>query len=478
MTCVTMFGPIDPIDPFDELLRLVKPPQRQGYLTPQQVAKIIDPRTVETPALTFITTRLHETRSKRRGRLMISMPPQEGKTSRCSRDWVISELTRDPNTRVTIVSYGADKASDIGRSIRDAILFHGDQLGLHVSPAAKAMDNLQLVEGSGGVRSVGLGGGLTGFATDIMILDDVSRDLDAASSPAARRRVWAIWTGTILTRLAPTTPVVVVGTRFHEDDLHGRILRSPGAAEWEVVSIPAQAEEGDVLGRPPGAWLWSARGRTSADWLATKASVGARAWEAIYQGNPTPPAGDVIARTGWRYWTRQPDLTGAVLIQSWDLAFKATARSDFVVGQVWAKVHERFWLLDQERGRWGFTDTLAAMKRLSDRWPHAVVRLIEDKANGSATLDALKAQSVTGLVAVQPRGSKEERVEACTPLIDAGLVILPSPAIHEWADDFVEEASAFPNGTHDDQIDAMTQALARLAFPNSTRSSTGFQNVG
>jgi predicted phage terminase large subunit-like protein len=148
---------------------------------------------------------------------------------------------------------------------------------------------------------------------------------------------------------------------------------------------------------------------------------------------------------------------------SWDLNVKDQAKSDFTVGQVWGcRLAQRF-LLDQVRARMGFTGALQAVKDLRAKWPNANAILIEDKANGPAVIDSLRNE-IPGVIAIEPRGSKQQRAAAVTPLWQAGNIWLPRPEYAPWIADFVEEHAGFPSARHDDQVDAETQALEYLRW--------------
>src|SRR5262245_26319212 len=144
-------------------------------------------------------------------------------------------------------------------------------------------------------------------------------------------------------------------------------------------------------------------------------------------------------------------------IQSWDCSFKDLETSDYVVGQAWARVGSKFILADQIRGRMDCPTTVKAVCQLSAKWPGTLAKLIEDKANGSAVIQML-AHHIVGIIPVNPEGGKIARAIAASPLIEAGNVYLPHPLHAPWVNDFIEECAAFPNGAHDDQVDAMTQA--------------------
>ena len=147
-------------------------------------------------------------------------------------------------------------------------------------------------------------------------------------------------------------------------------------------------------------------------------------------------------------------------IQSWDCAFKDLDTSDYVVGQLWARVGAHFLLGDQFRARTDCPGTVKAVRRMRAKWPATLAILIEDKANGSAVIQML-AHEIPGLLPVNPQGGKVARAAAVSPLIEAGNIYLPHPDFAPWVNDFVEECVQFPYGAHDDQVDAMTQALLR-----------------
>jgi predicted phage terminase large subunit-like protein len=179
-----------------------------------------------------------------------------------------------------------------------------------------------------------------------------------------------------------------------------------------------------------------------------------------YQQRPAPAGGGIFNRNWWKHWEALPELETVVI--SLDCAFKGAEDSDFVVLQVWGKTGASFYLLDQARGQMNFPTTVAALEAMTQKWPAAAAKLVEDKANGSALIDTLKNR-IPGLIAIEPRGSKEARASAVSPFVEAGNVFLPPATSAPWIADFLSECSAFPRGSNDDQVDAMTQALDRLA---------------
>lgn len=463
----------DPV--WGHLLELLKP-NRDRYTSPGQLAAAIDPRTVQTPALDLIDAELARLLDTPDGRLIISMPPQEGKSVRVGRDFPIWALMRNPDLRIVTGSYAQGLANRNGRAVRNAIT-STPGTGLTIARDHGAVSEWTLEGRDGGVLSVGRGAGVTGRPADLLIIDDPLKDRAEADSLTIRDTTWDWWTDALAARLAPGAPVVLIMTRWHEDDLAGRLVERDADAGWRVLNIPAQCDDPqtDPLGRRHGEFMVSARGRTTAQWEQRKRTAGSRTWNALYQGHPSPTEGDLFHRNQWRHWT-QPPASADILVQSWDLAFKDTKTSDFVVGQVWALDGANTYLLDQARGRWGFSETCQQIETMKAKWPGSSAIYVEDKANGPAVIDALKSR-IPGLVPVNPEGGKEARAAAVQPFVEAGNVWLP-PATHPWVQDLIEEAAAFPQGKHDDQVDALTQALTRLYITNSRGSGSGFYDIG
>lgn len=460
---------------FQHAAKMFEPPQRQ-WVTPGALARDLDPRTRQTPALTLIDQHLVDLVDTPDGRLLISMPPQEGKSHRVARWFALWVLLQHPETRVAIVSYEHGVARRWGRAIRDDITMH-PQLGLKVRDDVAAQHEWQLDGHEGGVYTAGIGAALTGRPVDLLIIDDPIKDREQADSEVYRQRAWDWWTDVGSTRLAPGAPVVQVATRWHEADLAGRLVAAEDGHLWTTLNIPAQADhdsaegERDPLEREPGEFMVSARGRTTEQWEAIKVRSGSRTWTALYQGRPSPPEGGMFKRGWWRMydqplWLERGDGSRIVthfdeLLMSWDMAFKDTSSSDFVVGQVWMRRGVDAFLLDQVRARLDFVSTCARFREFAARWPQVTLKLVEDKANGTAVINALR-RIVPGIVPEEPHGSKQARAAAVSPLVEAGNVWLPAPELGPWVGEFVEEHAGFPNGAHDDQVDGMSQGLNRL----------------
>lgn len=288
-----------------------------------------------------------------------------------------------------------------------------------------------------------------------IIIDDPVKSREEAESEAYRERVWNWYRDDLYTRLEPGGAVVLTMTRWHEDDLAGRILGSDDADSWTVVNLPAIAEDNDPLGRTPGAALCPER--YDIDALQDRRRVlGEYGFNALFQQRPSPPAGGLFKRSWWQTYRELPQLDR--IITSWDLTFKDGPNTDYVVGLVIGQKGASFYLLDCIRDRLDITETIPAIVNTFNRYK-PVATVVEDKANGPAVIAMLKSK-VAGLIAVNPQGGKFSRASAISPMIEAGNVFLPERST--WASALIEEAAAFPNAAHDDQVDALSQGLSWL----------------
>lgn len=472
-------------DLLDEQVEQAEQAAAHKYASPGELGAALAPTLAkQTPALRLLDQELVDVAEGRVERLMWFMPPQEGKSQRVSRWFPLWMLLRNPDLRIAICSYELGTARRWGRLVRNEIKAH-PELGLSVKSDTSAAHEWELEGHIGGIYCAGVGGALTGRPVDLMIIDDPVKGRAEADSEAYREEAKEWWQETASARLGEHTPVIVVMTRWHEDDLAGWLL-TEHPDEWRVVNIPALADhdpnngEVDPLGREPGEWLESARGRTTEGWERRRKNFGERGFTALCQGRPSPAEGGLLKRHWWRYdsvpvaYAKADGTMHAhgmdVVLQSWDMTFKDTNGSDYVVGQVWGRRGAEVHLLDQVRERMDFPATCRAVQALSARWPQALLKLIEDKANGPAVIAQLR-QKVPGMVPITPKESKVARVAAISPVVEAGNVYLPDPQQVPWVAGFIEEAAGFPTAAHDDQVDACSQALARLLLDNS---STGF----
>jgi len=469
-----------------------------------QAWHVLEPSTefVDGMHIDAICSHLQAVTEGRIGSLIINVPPGHAKSLLTAVFWPAWVWIDNPQTRWLFASYNTSL------SVRDSLrcrrliesewyqLNWGDRYQLTSDQNQKhRFEN----DRTGYRIATSVGGSATGERADVVVVDD-PHSVDQAESDAERRTAVEWFNGTMSTRLNDfaTGHKIVVQQRLHEADVTGDLLEKGG---FELLCLPAEFEP-DRRCRTSIGWtdprvetgdlLWPEK-VTAAHLEGLKVSLGSYRYAGQYQQRPAPAEGGIFNRRWWRYWrpahmdlpavpVRMPD--GRVLniqavpvpaefdtvIQSWDMAFKDKATSDYVVGQVWGtKGADRF-LLDQRRARMDMPATKEAVRALTERWPKAAAKLVEDKANGPAVIQELK-HDIGGLIEVTPEGGKIARAHAVSPVAESGNVYLPHPAVAPWVEALIEEAAAFPNGRHDDQVDALTQALNRL------RDSSGMCRV-
>jgi predicted phage terminase large subunit-like protein len=321
---------------------------------------------------------------------------------------------------------------------------------------------------------------MTGFRSDMTVIDDPIKDMQEAQSETIRETTTEWFSSVVLTRMASLSQIIVIATRWHKDDLIAHVQK---ALDAEYVNIPAQATHDsthpdslgnvDILGRAVGEWLPSVQNRSAKSWQLIKSAVGTYVWQALYQGDPQVTGGsyinvnkiDVIP---WDQVVFRDDhgfmqtLGRALVVQSWDLTFgtiqngrkKATA-GDYVAGQVWAVIGQRWIMIDRYHERATFTETVSAIQQMAARWPQTSRIYVEKAANGAALLNTLRKRAAL-IKPVTPQGSKEVRALAIQPIVDEGNVAIVDSI---YSDGMFQEFRDFPFGKHDDEVDAMTQAI-------------------
>lgn len=298
-----------------------------------------------------------------------------------------------------------------------------------------------------------------------MIIDDPIKNAKEAHSTTIRENIWNEWESTLSTRLHDGASVIVIMTRWHEDDLIGRLLdNSP--YNWQRLRLPAIAEDDDdLLGRERGQALCPDLGYDE-DWAKLKQiEVGSRTWASLYQQRPSPEQGSIFKREWFQYIDTPPARYDDMLM-SWDMTFKDSDTSDYVVGQVWLRKGSEYYCIDQVRSQMDFTQSVQAVINLKNKYPNCRRILIEDKANGPAIINVLK-KKVSGIIPIKPKESKESRAYAVTPFFEAGNVYFKRNV--NQLNDLIEELASFPNSAHDDSVDALTQAINYFAQQPQSR---------
>ncbi|TAK30986.1 MAG: hypothetical protein EPO40_06230 [Myxococcaceae bacterium] len=411
--------------------------------------------------------------------LVINVPPGMSKSLVCSVLWPAQVWVDDPTHRWVCASYDGDLILDLARKSRSLIAgdwFRARWPAVTFPADASASKAVGLFYNTaGGMRfSVTPRGGATGKHGDTTIVDDPIDPRGAgAASGVEIDEVLRWWGETMSTRVGDHTrsASVLVMQRLHERDLAAEMIRE-GAT---VLCLPMRFERAHPH-RYAKDWR-TADGellcpeRMPEEVVARlERKLGPRATAAQLQQRPAPAGGSIVKEAWIRYWTELPP--GGTWGISVDAAFKGKSSSDPVCIQVWYSVGPNHYLVDQALGQWSFVETIEQLLAMAVRYPEALLKLIEDKANGPAILSVLEGK-VPGLVAVNPGSdSKEARLASVEPLFAAGQVWFPDPEKARmpdgrrgapWVPACVHEVITFPAAAHDDQVDALSQYLNHVA---------------
>lgn len=413
--------------------------------------------------------------------LAVNQPPGTSKSIIITVIWPVWDQLRNPTLRVANVSYDKNLAlRDSGKSLKllQSEWFKkrwGDRV--QVVGANPAEGDYETVQG--GCRyATSIGGAITGRHFDRIIVDDPTKPKDVDGEILQTCRDW--WEGTLPSRVAPQTGVVVlVMQRLAVGDLTGVAL-SETDRPWVHLRFPMKFEAKEPCRTPfggdrrttEGELLWLSMFPESE--VAQLSRRGSKYFASQYQQRPVPDGGNVFHTEWFRSWVipgvALPPLLGEeepkirpdkfdLIALSVDCTFKDLESSDYVCGQVWGKKRGDFFLLDQFHDHLSFAATLQAIRKMLTKWKRIRAVLIEDKANGPAIISEMRKKGITGVIEVNPQGGKMARAQATSPTFEAGNVFFPHPSLHEWVDPLRDELSSFPVAPHDDRVDACTQFL-------------------
>ena len=412
---------------------------------------------------------------------MVFMPPQHGKSSLISMYFPVWYLLQHPDKHILLASYEASMAEYWAGKARDIVREHGNTVGVQINPRAQSASWWQLAGHEGYMAASGVGGPITGKGAHIAIIDDPVKNAAEAASSVYQERAWGWFRSTLYSRLAPDGAIILGMTRWDEDELAGWLLRdmASGGEQWDVLSLPAIAEEGDALGRVLGEALWPERYNLET-LEQIRDTIGPYYWQALYQQRPTPPEGGLIKREWFRYFSEHDDvyeLPGGPVKTSTcrryvtvDLAFSERKGADYTVLCSWVltpkddlllvdvirvRLEDELMAVSEGKG----LDDVGLMRLLWQVWEEFKPAWIgvEKTAIKSSLLTYARRRGlpIRDLVADK---DKVTRAQSAIAKMSAGGVYFRQGAA--WLKTFENELLSFPHGAHDDQVDCMSYAVS------------------
>jgi predicted phage terminase large subunit-like protein len=445
-----------------------------------------DRRYYAEPVHRFIAEKFMEVEAGRKKRLILNTPPRHGKSRLASVELPTWKLGRNPRGQVIVTSYAGNLPKKHSREARNRLLqplwremFPACQLNVRSAGA----EEWATVDG-GIYKAVGIEGGLTGFGCDLLIIDDPFKDHMEAHSPTARDKVWDWYLSTAFTRLSPGGAVIIIMTRWHVDDLVGRLLDPKRQQEvedlgvdveeqWEVINLPAIAHDKDPLGRSVGEALSPHR------WplkrlLSTRAVLGTYLWSALYDGNPVPKGGNYLDARKLQVISAEQVPADLHWMRFWDLATSKKTMADYTASVKGAfgrppeglapkdydgKSKDCLYLRDMVYGQWEWPKSKATIKEIAER--EKVIVGIEAVGGFKVAYNEVRAV-VNSSVPMREYGEEKDKLSRALPWIakaEADRVFLVAG---DWITAFKQQVEQFPAGANDDMVDATSGVLKML----------------
>ena len=396
-------------------------------------------------------------------RLIIEAPPRSGKSELTTVRFPAWLLSRHPNWPIIVASYNDELAAGFGGKARDC-LAEASRMGIcpgvRVRADSSSKTNWSTNHG-GDILYTGMGGTVSGKGAKLLVIEDPIKNQEEANSETCRERLWGFYTTTLKTRLEGEGRIVINMTRWGEDDLVGRVLKhEPG--KWTVIRLPMLAEQDEPY-RKAGECLYPSKFPQAevetlrAELQATP--VGRQTWAALYQQAPYSDAGGHFLLQNWKFY-KPNELPEGVDYHTWDTAFKTGQENDNTAGHVIRICEAGHYLRYSLAQRMEYPALIRAMKNMNSLYPASLI-LVEDKASGQSALQTLRAETALPIKGVKVGTDKLSRAQSGIQLQSTGRIFLPEGA--PWVEELIREFAAFPNGQHDDQVDAYSQYANEIA---------------
>lgn len=443
--------------------------------SPADLLEVIDPSYLRPDHIDLLNDYLMQCERREIRRLMIFMPPQHGKSTTTSKGLASHWIGTFPDEPVILASYGQSWAEHWGREVRSVLTEYGPEVfGVNVRRDSHAAGRWQIEGHKGGMTAVGVGGATTGRGAGLFLIDDPVKDQEEARSEVIQQRNIDWYQTVVKTRLASDGVIILIMTRWHENDLAGYLLRTEGHA-WTVLNLPAIAEDGDMMGREPGQALWELKyprdyldeiryGAVNPETGQREGGTTAYWFNAMYQQRPTEEEGGTFKRWWWQWYDSLPGKPTRAEMWIDTAGYETKTTGDRAVIQCACKIGPNVYTLEVQKGYWEFPELVRRIGLMQQAWEQelgCVVAIVVEEVPWSKPVLQTLREKLHAVIAFSPMGrSKESRADSSTPYVEGGNWFLKRGAI--WADEFIEEHAAFPNGSHDDQVDTTSMGGIRM----------------
>jgi predicted phage terminase large subunit-like protein len=401
-------------------------------------------------------------------RLLIFSPPRHGKTLLASEFFPAWFIGRNPEWQIIWSTYNQKRGDDVGRKVRnlvDSDLHRAIFPNCTIAQDSKSISHFSTMQG-GEYFNVSVGGGVTGRGAHLFIIDDPVKSRKEIESQTNRKDLQEWYRAVAYTRLMPDNRVVIINTRWHDDDLSGYVLKNHLDENWVVLDLKALAEENDPIGRKEGEALWPEY-YSKKKLESIKKIVGSYEWNSQFQQHPVSREGGIV-KHDWlkKYKTKEiPEFQRKVI--SWDTAFKDSEISDPTAATVWGIAENGYYLLDVLNKRMEFTELKRRCTQLYTIH-NAQAVLIEDRASGQSLIQEMKMHTRMPVIPMSVNNTnKVIRFDSVAPLFEAGKVFLPEDS--HWLADYEYQITNFPSTEHDDMVDSTSQFLQWVNKPRYVR---------
>lgn len=405
--------------------------------------------------------------NRKSNRIIINLPPRHGKSELISKYFPFWYLCNLPQSRIILCSYKSTFAQSWGRKVLSLFNEFSEKVGLTIKSNARSTSYFEIEKYGGSMTSVGIDGALTGKGADLIIIDDPIKNAEQANSLVYRDRIWEWYRSTLYTRLEPNGVIILMMTRWHEDDLCGRIIKDieNNGEPWEIIRIPAIAGDDDLLMRNAGEALWPER-FDFVKLMRIKKTLGDYWFNSLYQQSPVPSDGGIFKRNHIRYFNKSGnylqiegdnnyetiDLGSCNIFISVDLAISLSSNADYTVFVVGAVNYKSdLFVLEVIRKRVEPSEHLEILKKLNHIYKPILIGI--ENVQYQSALISMAAREGLPIKSIKPDKDKLTRALPLAAKFELGKVFISGHT--EWQDCLVSELLAFPKGKHDDQVDAL-----------------------